>query len=155
MMDCPVKPGNDGWSKRPPSVGPGEGDLVERLGPEFLGGARDHAAAEGAIKFRRRIVVGQRPDHHALQPPLQQVAPRGGEQPAAEAEALKFRPQIELVDLAFEVQAAGAVAAVIGIARDLVAEHQYADAAALADRAVPPLRATAVDQLFEFGAGND
>src|SRR5712675_395355 len=137
------------------SVGPGEGDLVERLGPELLRGAGDHAAAEGAVEFRRRIVVGERPDHHALQPALHQIAPGGGEQAAAKAEALEFRPQVELVDLAFEVQAAGAVAAVVGVAGDLVAEHQHADAAALADRAVPPMRAAAVDQLLEFGAGDD
>src|SRR6266481_2389442 len=143
------------FETRRSSMGPGEGDLVERLGPEFLGTARDHAAAEGAIKLRRSIVVGERPDHHAFQPALQQIAPRGGKQPAAEAEPLKFRPQIKLVDLAFEVQAARAVAAVIGITRDLVAEHQHADAAALADRAVPPLRAATVDQLLELGTGND
>ena len=70
-------------------------------------------------------------------PLCSEVAPGGGEQPAAEAEALEFRTQIKLVDLAFEMQAAGAVAAVIGVARDLVAEHQHADAAALADRADP------------------
>src|ERR1700738_1079038 len=76
-------------------VGPGESDLVERLGPEFLRGARDHAAAERAIELRRRIVVGQSPDHHALQPALHEVAPCGGEEPSAEAETLEFRPQIE------------------------------------------------------------
>src|SRR4051794_12669601 len=143
-----VLPVCNGGEPEAPSVAPGEGNLVERLRPEFLRRTRDHAAAEGAVKLRRRIVVGQCPDHHALQPALQQVAPRGGEEPAAEAETLEFRPQIELVDLAFEVQTAGAVAAVIGIACDLVAEHQHADAAALADRTVPPLRAAAVDQLL-------
>src|SRR5450755_2839895 len=96
------------------SIGPGEGDLVERLGPEFFGTAGDHAAAQRPVKLGRRIVVRQRPDHHALQAALQQGTPCGGEQPAAEAEALKFRAQIEFVDLAFEVQAARAVAAVIG-----------------------------------------
>src|SRR5437016_10596788 len=151
MMDF----GNDGRAGSQASGGPGERDLVERFGPELLRGACDHAAAERAIEFRRRIVVGERPDHHALQPALDQIAPGGSEQAAAKAEALEFRPQIELVDLAFEVQAAGAVAAVIGVARNLVAEHQYADAAALADRAVPPLRAAAVDQLFQLGAGDD
>src|SRR5882724_1706663 len=99
------------------SISPGEGDLVERLGPEFLRRARDHAATEGAVKLRRGIIVGERPDHHALQAALQQVASCGSKQPAAEAETLKFRPQIKLVDLAFEVQAARAVAAVIGITR--------------------------------------
>src|SRR5580693_8248732 len=138
----------------PTSIGPGEGDLVERFGPEFLRGARDHAAAEGTIELGRGIVVGQRPDHHALQAALQQVAPRCSEETAAEAEALEFRPQIKLVDLAFEVQAARAVAAVVGVARDLVAEYQHADAAALADCRVPPLRAAAVDQLLQFSAGD-
>jgi hypothetical protein len=48
---------------------------------------------------------------------LHQVALGRGEKPAAETEALKLGAQIELVDLAFEMQAARAVAAVIGIAR--------------------------------------
>src|SRR5215207_11729695 len=101
-------------------AGPGESDLVERLGPELLRGPRHHPAAECAVEFRRGVVVGQRPDHHALQPALHQIAPGGGEEAAAEAETLEFRPQIELVDLAFEMQAPGAVAAVIGVARYLV-----------------------------------
>src|SRR6202140_3520671 len=148
MMDCRGKPGND---KKQSSVAPGEGNLVERFGPELLRGAGDHAAAQRPVKLRRRFVVGQRPDYHALQAALQEVAARGGEQPAAEAEALKFGAQIKLVDLAFEMQAARAVAAVIGIARDLVAEHQHPAAAALSDRAIPPLRAAAVDQLSQPG----
>src|SRR5260370_17471223 len=101
------------------------------------------------------MVVGERPDDHAFQAALQQVASCGGEQPAAEAEALKLGAQIKLVDLAFEMQAARAVAAVIGIARDLFAEHQHADAAALADRAIPPLRAAAGVQLLHLATGND
>src|SRR5947207_733940 len=112
------------------SAGPGESDLVERLRPELLRGAGHHPAAERTVEFRRRVVVGERPDHHALQPALHQIAPGRGEEAAAEAEALEFRPQIELVNLALEMQAAGAVAAVVGVAGDLVAEHQHADAAA-------------------------
>src|SRR5262249_54196900 len=136
------------------SVRPGERDLVERLRPELLRGARDHAAAERAIEFGGGIVVGERPDHHALQAALREVALGRGEQAAAEAEPLELGTQIELVDLTFEMQAAGAVAAVIGVTRDLVAEYQHADAAALADRRVPPLRAAAVDELLELSAGN-
>src|SRR5262249_45202729 len=63
-----------------------------------------------------------------------------------------FRPQVELVDLAVVVEAAGAVAAVIGIAGDAVAERQHRDPAAFANRAVPPLRAAPVDQLVELGS---
>src|SRR6478672_11920216 len=174
MFERRVKPDDADWAKAGPDgpkpdlwakarlvgqsqtlAGPGEGNLVERFGPELLRGARHHAAAKRAIELGRQIIVGKRPDYHALQAALRQIASRGIEQAAAEAEALEFRAQIKLVDLAFEVQAAGAVAAVIGIARDLVAEHQHADAAALADRAVPPLRAAAVDQLFQLGARND
>src|SRR5947207_15323471 len=44
------------------SVGPGEGDLVERLRAKLLRGARHHAAAERAIEFGRGFVVGERPD---------------------------------------------------------------------------------------------
>src|SRR5947209_5516126 len=137
------------------SVGPGEGNLVQRLGAELLGGSRNHAAAEGAIKLCRGIVVGKRPDHHAFQAAVQKIAPCRGKQPSSEPEALEFRPQIKLVDLAFEMQAARAIAAVIGIARNFVAEHQHADAATFADPAVPPLRATAVDQFLQFATGND
>src|ERR1700739_4581490 len=137
------------------SVRPGERDLVERLRPEALRGAGHHAAAGRAIEFGGGIVVGQRPDHHALQPALAEVALGGGEQAAAEAEALELGAKIELVDFAFEMQAAGAVAAVIGVARDLVAEHQHANAATLADRRVPPLRAATIDQLFKLGARDD
>ena len=46
-------------------------------------------------------------------------------------EALEFRPQIELVDLAFEMRATASVRAVIGVARNLVTEHQHADPAPL------------------------
>ena len=92
-------------------------------------------AAQRAVEFHRRLVVRQRPHHQALQPALREVAPRRGEQAAAEAEPLILRPQIELVDLAVVEQAARAVAAVVGVARDLVAERQDGDAAALADGA--------------------
>ena len=56
---------------------PGEGDLIEHLGAEPLRGARDRAAAERAIEFDRRFVVGQRPHHHALQSALRHVLARG------------------------------------------------------------------------------
>src|SRR3954469_11081819 len=116
MTDCRVAPGNDRRAMTVyRSVGPGEGDLVERLRPELLRGAGDHAAAECAVEFGGGLVVGERPDHHALQPALHEIAARGIEQAAAEAEPLEFRPQIEFVDLAFEMQAAGAVTAVIGV----------------------------------------
>src|SRR6266702_4962388 len=86
-------------------IGPGERDLVERLRAEPLRGPLDHPPAERAIEIRRRLVVGQRPDHHALQTALPEIAPRRGEQPAAEAEALKLGSQVKLVDLAVEVEA--------------------------------------------------
>src|SRR6478672_9007762 len=134
------------------SIGPSEGNLVERFRPETLRGACHHAAAQGTVELGGWIVVRERPHHHALQAALHQVAAGRSEQAAAKAQALEFGTQIKLVDLAVEMQAAGAVAAVIGVACDLVAEHQHADAAALADRAVPPLRTAAVDQLLQFGA---
>ena len=116
---------------------PGVGDLIERLGAELLRRARDRAAAERAIEFHRRLVVGQRPDHEALQAALHQILARGGEQSAAEAEPLEFRTQIKLVDFAVIEQAARAVAAVIGVAGDRLAELQDGDAAAFADGADP------------------
>ena len=99
------------------SVIPGEGHLIEALFAETLRGAGDRLAAERLVELHRRIVVGQRPDHEALQSALGEVAARRGEQPAAEAQALVLRAQIELVDLAVVEQAARAVAAVVGVAR--------------------------------------
>ena len=134
---------------------PGVGDLVEHLGAEPLRGARDRAAAQRAIELDRGLVVRQRPDHEALQAALREVAARRREQLAAEAEPLEFRPQIELVDLAVVVEAARAVAAVVGVARDRIAEREDRDAAALADGAVPPVRPAAVDQPLELRARDD
>src|SRR6185437_13846092 len=59
------------------------------------------------------------------------------------------------VDLAVILQAAGAVAPVIGIARHGVAEGQQRDAAAFADRAVPPADAALGDEPLELAARND
>src|SRR5262249_46312186 len=137
------------------SMRPGERNLVENPSSELLRRLRHHAAAEAAVEVERRLVVGQCPHHHALQPALRQVTLGGREQPPAEAEALEFGAQVKFVDLAVEMQAPRAVAAVVGVAGDLVAEHQYADAAAFSDRAGPPLRAATVDQLGELGPGDD
>src|SRR5690606_40722437 len=120
---------------------PGVGDLVERLRPEPLRRARDRAAAERAIEFNGRLVVGQRPDHHALQAALPEILARGIEQAAAETQTLKLGPQVKLVDLAVIEKAAGAVASVIGVAGNLLAELQERDAAAFADRGIPPVGA--------------
>src|SRR5580700_9711787 len=79
---------------------PSVGDLVERLFAEFLARPGDRAAAEGTVEFYRRFVVRQRPHDEAANPALGEVAPRRREQPATEAEALEFRPQVKLVDLA-------------------------------------------------------
>src|ERR1700722_11470238 len=53
------------------------------------------------------------------------------------------------------MQAARAIASVIGVARNLVAELQERDTAAFANRAVPPGGAAPVDQPFQLGARND
>ena len=81
----------------------------------------------------RGLVVRQRPDHEALQAALREVAARRREQLAAEAQPLEFRPQVKLVDLAVVVEAARAVAAVVGVARDRIAEGEDGDPAAFAD----------------------
>src|SRR5262245_27684526 len=157
-MDCRVKPGNDrGWVSEDDtsSARPGEGDLVEGAGAEPFGGPGHRLAAERAIEADGRLVVRQRPDHQALQPALHQVAPRRGEQLAAEAETLEFRPQVELVDLAVVVQDARAIAPVVGITGHAFAERQHRDPAALANRAVPPYRTAPVDELVELRPRND
>ena len=132
--------------------------MARACGPpsiEALGGTRNRAAAERAIELDGRIVVGQRPDHQAAQAALGEIAPGRGEQPAAEAQALEFRPQVEFIDLAVVGEAAGAVAAVIGVTGDALGEHQERDAAALADGGFPPGRSAPADQLLEFRAGDD
>src|ERR1043165_7081111 len=113
---------------RADSVLPPERDLIETLGPEAFRRARHRAAAERLVETDRRVVVGERPDHQALQSALRQIAPRRREQPPAETQPLKFRAEIELVDLAVVEQAARAVAAVVGVARDAIAELKQRDA---------------------------
>src|ERR1700687_288033 len=153
LRDGAPRPGDD---MLPDGSGlPGERHLVERLVAESLGGARNRAAAERAIELDGRIVVGQRPNHQAAQAALGEIAPGRGEQPAAEAQALEFRPQIEFIDLAVVGEAARAVAAVIGVAGDALGEHQQRDAAALADGGLPPGRAAPADQLLELRTGDD
>src|SRR5262249_53223812 len=97
----------------------------------------------------------QRPHHQALHPALHEIAPRRGEQAPAEAEPLELGPQVKLVDLAIVMQAARPVAAVVGVTRDGVAERQQRDAAALADRALPPVGPAADDQPLELAARDD
>jgi hypothetical protein len=65
---------------------------------------------------------------------------------------LILRAKIQFVDFAFIKQAARAIAAVIGVARDLIAESENGDAAALVNGAIPPIGAAARDQLVEFDA---
>ena len=122
---------------------------------EALRRPRDRAAAERLVERDRRLVVAERPDHEALQSALRQIATRGREQPAAEAEALEFRAEIKLVDLAVIEQAARAIAPVVGITRDSIAELQQRDAASFGDGVLPPARAAPADQLLEFGPGDD
>src|SRR5262245_4119992 len=101
---------------------PSVGDLVQDLAAESLGGARDRAAAKVAVEIDRDLVVGQRPDHQAVHAALSEIAPRRLKQLAAKAKTLKFGSQIKLINLAVVIQAARAIATVIGIARDCVAE---------------------------------
>src|SRR5258708_3212275 len=101
---------------------PAERHLIEALGPEALRGARDRAAAERLVERHRRIVVGQRPDHQGLQPALREIAPRRREQAPSESQSLEFGAEVELVDLAVVEQAARAVAPVVRITRDPIAE---------------------------------
>src|SRR5664280_453427 len=113
------------------------------------------SAAERAIEFHCRFVIGQRPDHQALQAALRKVLARGREQAAAETQALELRTQIKLIDFAVIEQAARPVAPVIGVAGDLLAELQDGDAAALTDGRGPPVRSAAIDQLVQFAARDD
>src|SRR5215813_7645051 len=129
---------------------PGVGDFVQDLAAKPLGGACDCATAQVAIETDGVFIVGQRPDHEAAHPALAQIASRRLKQLAAKAETLKFGPEIKLINLAVVIQAAGAVASVVGVARDCVAEHQNGNAAAPPDRALPPSRPAAIDELVEL-----
>ena len=122
---------------------------------ESLGRAGDRTAAKRAIELDRRIVVGKRPHDQAAQPALSQIATRRGEQAPAEPEPLKFRAQVKFVDFAVVGEAASAVAAVIRVTGDAVAEHEQRHAAAFANGALPPHRTAPADQLREFGPGDD
>src|ERR1051325_1436245 len=73
------------------SVLPAERDLIETLLPEALRGACDRAAAERLVECDGGLVVGERPDHQALEAALRQIAPRRGEQSPPETEPLEFR----------------------------------------------------------------
>src|SRR5207249_10955986 len=103
----------------------------------------------------RRLVVGERPDDEALQPALRKVAPRRREQAAAKPQPLKFRAEVKLVDFAVVKKTACAIAAVIRITGNAIAELQQRDAAALGDGVLPPAGSAAADQLFQLGAGDD
>src|SRR5579871_4892319 len=63
---------------------------------------------------------------------------------------MELRPQVKLVDFPVISQASRPVAAVIGIARDGVAERQNRNSAAFTNRAFPPFRPTPIDQLVEL-----
>src|SRR5689334_6343278 len=153
------------WARRDPASAarmarktssiPGVGDLVEHLLAELFRRAGDRAAAEGPIELDRRLVVGQRPHDQALHPALHEIAPRRREQAPAEAEPLELGAQVELIDFAIVMQAARPVAAVVGVARDGVAERQQRDAASLADRTLPPVRTASDDQPLELPARDD
>src|SRR5580704_13046602 len=84
---------------------PAERHLVEHAGAELFRGARDRLAAERAVELDRVLVFGQRPHDQGFEAALRQIAARRGEQPATEAQALEFRPQIEFVDLAVVIEA--------------------------------------------------
>src|SRR3974390_2962518 len=86
---------------------------------------------------------------------MDQILARGGKQAAAEAQALIFGTQIELVNFAVIEQAARAVAPVIGVTGDVFSELQDGDAAAFADGTIPPIRSAPVDQLVELVTGDD
>src|SRR5262249_4141713 len=117
---------------------PAESDLGQDACAKPLGGSRHRLAGKRAVEAYGRLVVRERPDHQALQPALRQVAPGRGEQLAAKAKPLKLRTQIKLVDFAIVIEAACAVAAIIGVARDALSESEHGDPAAFANRAVPP-----------------
>jgi len=137
------------------SVLPAERHLIEALGAEALRGARDRAAAERLVEADRRLIVGQRPDHQAFEPALRKIAPRRRKQPSPEAKPLEFRAEIKLVDLAIVEQTARAIAPVVRVTRDAIAELQQRNAASLGDGVLPPARTAPADQLFQFGAGDD
>ena len=77
------------------------------------------------------------------------------EQPAAQADALVFRAQIELVDFALLLQLAGAAAAHRGVAGDLAADLDDQDGGRAADGIGPPLAAAAVDHRRQRPVGDD
>src|SRR5262249_9117141 len=86
---------------------------------------------------------------------LVEILARSGEQSTPKSEALELRPQVNLINLTVIKQTARSVAPVVGITGNSFAKLQDRDAAALADRRIPPVRSAAVDQLVEFVARDD
>jgi hypothetical protein len=134
---------------------PGECDFIKRAGAEPFGRARHGAAAQRPIEFDGRVVVGQRPHHQAFETALAEVAPCCGEQTPAKAQSLEFGPQIELVNFSVVRQATGAVAPIIRVTGNPVAEHEQRDATAFTNGRFPPSRAAAADQLLELRPRNN
>src|SRR5262249_54107561 len=139
---------------RCPSALRGEGNLVEALAAEALGGTGDCAATEVAVEVHCGFVIREGPYDEAVETALHEVAARPHEQLSAKPQALEFRPQIKLVDFSVVIEAARAIAAVIGVARNVVAKHENGDPASIADRVFPPGRPPPVDELVEFRTGN-
>src|SRR5215468_11125691 len=118
---------------------PNEGDLAQRLLVEHFDTLGDIAAAGTGIEGDCVRVLFERPDHEAVQAVRLEPAARFREQPRPESDSLAFGAQVELVDLAFLLQFASAVAADRGVAGYLAANLDDEHGRRTADGIRPPL----------------
>src|SRR5262249_44031190 len=116
---------------------------------------RNRPSPQCAIETNRRGIIRQCPNHHALDAALRQVASCRRKQAAPEAETLKLRSQVELVDFSLVSQASRPVPAIVSIACNSIPECHYRNSATLADRTFPPLRAAPIDQLVQLRTRDD
>ena len=105
----PASDGEEVLQRLLAAAAPGVGDLGELHVTEALAGTGDLASPGVAIELAGIVVLGERPDDDAVEAEPGQLAPRGEEQPRAEADALILGQEIDLVDLALLDEVAGAV----------------------------------------------
>src|SRR5690606_32969022 len=77
---------------------PDKGDFAESFLVEHFDALGDVATTGTAVEGQRPAIVLERPHHHALQPGGREPFTGGRKQPAAEADTLIFRPEVEFVD---------------------------------------------------------
>ena len=133
---------------------PDVADLLQALAAEILHALADIAAAgiaEEAVGLR---AVLQAPDDEAASAERRQEAARFTEEDATEADALIFRTEIDLVNLAFLRQSACAGKAESGVAGNDTCNLDDEKRGGATGRLAPPIRIAPVDHLVQRAVGD-